>query len=136
MVDDSDKGNTYGNRYVLELAKAGDWEALADYIERGGPITPSMRSFLVEVLRGLRRRKQRPKKAATKTRTREIGGYVELQRRDGVKDPIKRAMEAFGVSRRSVQTAANDFEKLDQEAKDFVLAAKDGWVFIKRGANK
>jgi hypothetical protein len=136
MIDDSDAGNTFGNYYFLDPAKAGDWGALADYLERGGPVTPAMRKFLAEILRGEKRRPRRPRRAATQTRALEVGGYVELQRQEGARDPIRRAEKLFQVSRRSVQTAARAFDKLNAEQKAFVTAARDGWTIWRRGAIK
>src|SRR5262249_51809695 len=125
----------FGDRFYLEPARAGDWKALADYLERGGPITPAIREFLVEVLRGKRRpHKHRAWRAATWTRNLKTGGFVEEQKQQKAHDPILRAEKFFRLSRRSVQTAARKFDKLTAEQKDIVTAAK-GWNRHRKGRN-
>lgn len=45
---------------IEERARAGDWDAVADYVEDGGPITAKLRGFLADRLRGLKRDRGRP----------------------------------------------------------------------------
>jgi hypothetical protein len=118
---------SFGDRVFLKPAGAGDRKALADYLERGFPITSAMRKFLVEILRGKKRSfKYRPKSAFPGTRALEVGGFVELQRRNRARAPIKSAQELFHISRRSVENAARDFAKLNPKQKHFVMMARFG----------
>jgi hypothetical protein len=117
----------FGDRFFLEPAKEdSDLAPLKDYRRRGFPITPAMEKFLAEIW-GKKQPSRRPKKMATKTRALEVGGFVHLQKRAGERDPILQACKLFGASRRSVQAAAREFEKLSDEKKAFVLAARAGW---------
>jgi hypothetical protein len=68
---------------AIHWAKRGDWDALADYIERGDEITPEIRSFIAKILRG---EITKPGKPATLTKLRrdfEIVRSVHTERAAG-----------------------------------------------------
>jgi hypothetical protein len=95
------------DKVVLLKARDGDWGLLALYLEVGNPITPNIRKFLSEVLRGERKRpKNRPHLVSTMTREMEIAEFVMKQvdagKRRGV---IAEAEEKFRCSRSTVQRA-------------------------------
>jgi hypothetical protein len=95
------------DKVVLLKARDGDWGLLALYLEEGNPITPNIRKFLSEVLRGERKRpKNRPHLVSTMTREMEIAEFVMKQvdagKRRGV---IAEAEEKFRCSRSTVQRA-------------------------------
>jgi hypothetical protein len=95
------------DKVVLLKARDGDWGLLALYLDEGNPITPNIRKFLSEVLRGDRKRlKNRPQLASTMTREMEIAEFVMKQedagKRRGV---IAEAEEKFRCSRSTVQRA-------------------------------
>jgi hypothetical protein len=127
----------FGDWFFLEPAKArADWAVLEDYRGRKFPITPAMEKFLAEIW-GKKRPSRRPEKLATQTRALEVGCFVHLQKQAGERNPIQQAKTLFNMSRRSVQTAARAFEKLNDQQKDFVLAAMADWrIYRSRGAIK
>lgn len=70
---------------VEERAHAGDWDAVADYIERGGHITAELRPLLAARLRGLKRGRGRPGRTEKQERTElKIVGAVRSLQRDEV----------------------------------------------------
>ena len=72
--------NSGPDKWVLLAARDGDWESLALYLEAGGPVTPDIRKFLSEVLRGDRKRpNNRSPSAGTVTREYEIAEFVKKQ---------------------------------------------------------
>ena len=99
--------NSSPDKVVLQKARDGDWELLALYLEGGEPVTPDIRKFLSEVLRGDRKRpKNRHSLASTVAREMEIAEFVMKQedagKRRGV---IAEAEEKFRCSRSTVQRA-------------------------------
>ena len=48
--------NSGPDKWALLEARDGDWGSLALYLEAGQPVTPDIRKFLSEVLRGDRKR--------------------------------------------------------------------------------
>ena len=99
--------NSGPDKVVLLRARDGDWESLALYLEAGEPVTPDIRKFLSEVLRGDRKRpKNRHSSASTVAREYEIAEFVMKQedagKRRGV---IAEAEEKFRCSRSTVQRA-------------------------------
>ena len=56
----------FGDRWVLApVIEDGEFEPLADYLERGGPVTPDIRAFLARDLRRkVKRREGKPRQAA------------------------------------------------------------------------
>ena len=96
-------------KWALLAARDGDWESLARYLEAGEPVTPDVRKFLIEVLRGDRKRpNNRPSSANTLTREYEIAEFVmkleDAGKRRGV---IAKAVEKFHCSRSTVDRAVN-----------------------------
>jgi hypothetical protein len=92
---------------VLLSAREGDWGSLALYLEAGQPVTPDIRKFLGEVLRGDRKRpNNRPHSASIMAREYEIAEFVMKQedagKRRGV---IAEAEKKFRCSRSTVQRA-------------------------------
>jgi hypothetical protein len=68
---------------ALHWTKRGDWDALADYIERGDEVTPEIRSFITKILRG---EITKPGKPATLTKLRrnfEIVKWIGAERAGG-----------------------------------------------------
>ncbi len=99
--------NSGPDKGVLLAARDGDWGSLALYLEAGEPVTPDIRKFLSEVLRGDRKRpNNRSRLASTVAREYEIAEFVMKQedagKRRGV---IAEAVEKFGSSRSTVQRA-------------------------------
>jgi hypothetical protein len=99
--------NSSPDKVVLLKARDGDWELLALYLEEGQPVTPDIRKFLSEVLRGERKRlNNRPHLTSTITREMEIAEFVMKQedagKRRGV---IALAEKKFRCSRSTVQRA-------------------------------
>ena len=99
--------NSGPDKWPLLVARDGDWGSLALYLEAGMPVTPDIRKFLSEVLRGDRKRpNNRPHLANTVTREYEIAEFVMKQedagKRRGV---IGKAEEKFHCSRSTVQRA-------------------------------
>jgi len=99
--------NSGPDKGVLLGARDGDWESLALYLEAGMPVTPDIRKFLSEVLRGDRKRpNNRSPSASTVSREYEIAEFVKKQedagKRRGV---IAKSEEEFHCSRSTVQRA-------------------------------
>jgi hypothetical protein len=99
--------NSSFDKVVLLKARDGDWEFLARYLEGGQPVTPDIRKFLSEVLRGERKRpNNRHHLTSTMTREMEIAQFVMKQedagKRRGV---IAEAEKEFHCSRSTVQRA-------------------------------
>jgi hypothetical protein len=110
-------------KVVLLKARDGDWEFLAFYLETGQPITPDIRRFLCEVLRGERKRPEnRPPLASTRSREMEIAEFVMKQegagKRRGV---IAEAEKKFRCSRSTVQRA------LKKHRNSLLLMGRLGW---------
>ena len=68
---------------IIYWAKRGDWDALADYIERGDEITPEIRSFVTKVLRGEITKPGKPATLAKLRRNFEIIRWVHTERAGG-----------------------------------------------------
>jgi hypothetical protein len=90
----------------------GDWETLAQYIERGSEITSAMRKFIAGVLRGqIKRPRGRPRKAEIDERAEAIAWFVHEARQkakqEGARAPkiIEAAAKHFKVTTRTVQRA-------------------------------
>jgi hypothetical protein len=99
--------NSGPDKWVLLKARDGDWGSLALYLEAGQPVTPLIRKFLSEVLRGERKRpNNRAHLGSTTTREMEIAEFVMKQedagKRRGV---IAEAEKKFHCSRSTVQRA-------------------------------
>ena len=105
--------NSGPDKVVLLAARDGDWGSLARYLEAGEPVTPDIRKFLSEVLRGDRKRpNNRPHSANTLTREYEIAEFVmkleDAGKRRGV---IAEAEKKFHCSRSTVQRALKKHRK-------------------------
>jgi hypothetical protein len=99
--------NSGPDKCVLLAARDGDWGSLVRYLEAGMPDTPDIRKFLIEVLRGDRKRpNHRPSSANKRTREYEIAEFVmkleDAGKRRGV---IAAAETEFHCSRGTVQRA-------------------------------
>jgi hypothetical protein len=118
-----------GDRYFLRPAQEdGDWEALADYLEKRGEVTPAIQAFLVDFFiracrdgRALRRQK-RPQKARTLTGSLELAAFVFDLKQKGARDYTVQAERFFGVDRRAVQRAVNAWPKINAEIAAFVIS--------------
>ena len=115
--------NSDPDKVVLLKARDGDWEFLARYLEGGLPVTPDIRKFLSEVLRGERKRpKNRHHLASGVTREMEIAEFVMKQedagKRRGV---IAEAEKKFRCSRSTVQRA------LKKHRNSLLLMGRLGW---------
>ena len=100
-------------RAACEAAKRGDFDALADCIERGFdlPPEPAFRTFLADIVRGkIKRPASRPVKTATAHRDLEIAAFVHWRRQSGDSAPIQRAVDFFWADRRAVQRAARQWQ--------------------------
>ena len=99
--------NSGPDKVVLLTARDGDWESLARYLEAGEPVTPDIRKFLSEVLRGDRKRpNNRPSLANTMAREYEIAEFVmKLEDAGKRRGAIAEAEEKFHCSRSTVQRA-------------------------------
>jgi hypothetical protein len=117
LPNNADKGallnwaNSGPDKWVLLGARDGDWGSLARYLEAGMPVTPDIRKFLSEVLRGDRKRpNNRSRLASTLAREYEIAEFVVKQedagKRRGV---IGEAEETFHCSRSTVQRALRKY---------------------------
>jgi hypothetical protein len=89
---------------MMDFALHGDWGPLTDYLKGRGRITSEMRSFLVEILSGTRRRPAKKISVAkTDLRNAELVQWVRDARRRGEKDIPKQAVEKFGRNWRNLQ---------------------------------
>ena len=89
--------NSSPDKVVLLKARDGDWELLALYLEGGEPVTPDIRKFLSEVLRGDRKRpKNRHSLASTVAREMEIAEFVMKQEDAGKRSACRRGREQSG----------------------------------------
>jgi hypothetical protein len=111
------RGVKYETRFTIKdtglvpFALDGDWEPLISYIEKGGDINrDDIRNFILDVLRGKKRPKRRPRLAATFLHHMKIASYVRECRADelGPEASIQKAMEEFNIDRRTVQRALKD----------------------------
>jgi hypothetical protein len=94
--------------FVLDPALRGDWDALAQHLERGGRITQRQREFLIAVLRGeVKRPKHRPGRGATVEKGEAIAYFVEDAKRNGTRagKAVEAAAKHFAVTTRTVQRA-------------------------------
>ena len=112
-------------KWALLAARDGDWESLARYLEAGEPVTPDVRKFLIEVLRGDRKRpNNRPSSANTLTREYEIAEFVMKQEDAGKRrGAIAEAEKKFHCSRSTVQRAVKKHGN-----SLLVLGRRMGWV--------
>jgi hypothetical protein len=103
----ADDGNMaeYVALRLMQDARNGDWQPLADYLARGEPITATLRRYFIDILRFAKHPKKRTRKVATFDRHQEIAEFVETKKREGVRDPIKKAMRHLDVSKRTVHAA-------------------------------
>ena len=133
MTDDSDAGNTFGNRF-LAAAKAGDWEALAGYLERGFPINPAIRKFLVALLRGeVSRPKKRPISGAIRTQHMEIAAYAfDLKQKD-VPNFVRQTADFFKIDTKAVTRAIKSWPQMNKDVAAFALAGSPRIRRLRRG---
>jgi len=68
---------------IIYWAKRGDWDALADYIERRDEITPEIRSFITKILRGEITKPGKPATLAKLRRDFEIVRWIRTERAGG-----------------------------------------------------
>jgi hypothetical protein len=68
---------------VMYWSKQGDWDTLANYIERGNQITPEIGSFIAGILRGEIRKPGKPTTLAKLKRDFEIVRWVRAERANG-----------------------------------------------------
>jgi hypothetical protein len=116
----------FGDRFLKPAIEDGDWDPLADYLDRGFPLTAAIRNFLVEVLRGEQKRPKshRPKKMVTPTAYLEVAAFVLDLKQKGARDPIKQATEAgFGMDRRTIQRAVAAWPNLTAETAAEIMVA-------------
>ena len=78
-----DKLEAMGATSVMRWATLGDWNALADYIERGDKITPEIGSFIAKILRDEVKRPGKPITLAKARRDFEIVKWVRTERANG-----------------------------------------------------
>ena len=99
--------NSGPDKAVLLMARDGDWGSLARYLEAGEPVTPDIRKFLSEVLRGDRKRpNNRAHLANTMNREYEIAEFVmKLEDAGKRRGAIAEAEKKFHCSRSTVQRA-------------------------------
>ena len=99
--------NSGPDKVVLLAARDGDWGPLARYLEASEPVTPDIRKFLIEVLRGDRKRpNNRPASANTLNREYEIAEFVmKLEDAGKRRGAIAEAEKKFHCSRSTVQRA-------------------------------
>jgi hypothetical protein len=99
--------NSGPDKCVLLAARDGDWEPLARYLEAGELVTPDIRKFLIELLRGDRKRpNNRHSSANTLTRDYEIAEFVMKLEDSGKRRGVIAAAETeFHCSRGTVQRA-------------------------------
>ena len=96
---------------LVPFALDGDRKPLISYIEKGGEINGDKRNFILDVLKGeVRRPNNRPRRAATLLHHAKIAWYVRKWRADGLRPEaaIEKAMQTFGMDRRTVQRALKD----------------------------
>ena len=105
--------NSGPDKCALLAARDGDWESLARYLEAGMPVTPDIRKFLSEVLRGDRKRpNNRSPLANTLTREYEIAEFVmKLEDAGKRRGAIAEAEKKFHCSRSTVQRAVKKHRK-------------------------
>jgi hypothetical protein len=100
---------------ILQWAHVGDWESLALYIHVGGPIRAEMRAFIVEVLRG---RKKRPNNRAPKwtgrviAMSRAIRVLLAMEAGTAREVAIDEAASGANVDRRTIQRDLEKYEDL------------------------
>jgi len=110
---------------VLRDAQRGDCAPLAEYIRKGGRITPAMRPFLIEALR-----KKRPGKkvalASTRERDRALVGFVLSLRRRGDRGALKKAEQVFGRTLRHIKKilARHKGGKVEPSAEAYLALMK------------
>jgi hypothetical protein len=68
---------------VMYWSKRGDWDTLANYIERGDAITPEIGSFIAGILRGEIKKPGKPATLAKLKRDFEIVRWVRAERANG-----------------------------------------------------
>ena len=90
---------------ALAWAKGGDWETLAAHIEDGGPITDTMRAFLVTVLRGAKKPNNRAQSSVVYFQSLCRAQFVLMEEFRGSKREraIDKAAIHFGVDRRTIR---------------------------------
>jgi hypothetical protein len=117
--------NSGPDKCVLLAARDGDWEPLARYLEAGELVTPDIRKFLIELLRGDRKRpNNRHSSANTLTRDYEIAEFVmKLEDAGKGRGAIAEAENKFNCSRSTVQRAVKKHGN-----SLLVLGRRMGWV--------
>jgi hypothetical protein len=105
--------------YVRLGVELHDWNALADYLEAGYPLTAKLRTYLVKVLRGKRRpRGQRVTLATIARGTEQAEVLAELER-DGIgkakADRLEIAKMIFDREPRTIERAVEGIEIITQE---------------------
>jgi hypothetical protein len=92
--------------WALEHARAGDWDVLADYLQRGGLITREVRLFLCEVLWGAETRPRRKlSKLSTEQFRIDVATFIldeKLTRKITLTEAVKLAAKKFGRDRRQI----------------------------------
>jgi hypothetical protein len=97
---------------ALNWARQGDWEAVAEHIERGGKITPELRNFLASVLRSdAPKPKKRPVTLRMFRRRMRIAEFIVLARRRGAKNATQEAAIKFNMDHRAVQRIFKTYGK-------------------------
>jgi hypothetical protein len=117
--------------YLQPARRNGDWELMARYIEDGNVITPAMRAFLAEVLRGLKRKKGAPRTRDTFERAFQIEQHVlDAMRKGQTESDAKKATAIkFNVDKRTVQRIMkwfNDYQREERQADEY-SEMQDEW---------
>jgi hypothetical protein len=117
----------FGDRFFLTPAvKDGDWQSLADYLERGFEVTPAIRKFLVRVLRDeVRRPKHRPRQGRTVAKQLPVAAFALALKAGGARDYIEQTVDALGIEPEVVKRAVKSWRKIDPNGDqvDWVLDA-------------
>ena len=72
------QGTDFASMEVLMYGANGDFEAVAEHIESGGAICDGLRCFLADVLRGKKRRNNRPRTRKQATKESDIVMRIKL----------------------------------------------------------
>jgi hypothetical protein len=123
--------NTVGaDRMILKRAQHGDWDTLAEHIEKGGRITDEMRKYIADILRRkIKRSANRPPKKATFLRNMQYAEHaIGLEMAGlGATDAGNKTAEVFGVHERTIQRAKKALAKrVNKSLSDIVNTLQSG----------
>jgi hypothetical protein len=106
--------------HYLNWARKGDWSVLAAYIARGGHISPEIRTFLVEVLRGKKRFNNRSPTQENYLESVDRATLALLAMEDGLarEAAIDDVAERTRVDRRTIQRDLKKHERLLRQLEE------------------